>query len=706
MSTQVWNPNIDPYEPILSDYLSPIQYPHNIKIDLVIEVYRITYDWGLMAGSGLQEYVPPYYEGNLKGQVTSANFVVDSTSDIRTTGSFSIILDKNSKFNAHANDCLYWQYVWFKVIKQYIYQNDGGGTDEFVVGWFVPDSASYDYNAESGEFSISCTDMISFYTETRGGHLSEFMESCSGLLYQIPSTANPDSQEFIDDMTNAAMYASGMVIEGEKNNSLKDKKNNNYLDSTNEKDVGVLWRQQYTNYKKDHSDDSNKDRDNFKSNSKPEFTDTASLVRHIIGDYAQIIPLESLYIRLQNDYEMLPYDMEFDGNTSLYDVLKKIIDLYPRQHIFFDTNRRLNLIQSALAWGEVWDITYNKSREFYAPVLEERWNISTSNLYNFTFVWGRDQTCHSYYYISDFQAICENCGKLYEYPVMPQGKNSRVCKECGGDLQRVYVTNSGYSIQQIGTHKQVVYNDNITNEIDKDEAFNAAKALTLESCHAKKTLSVTLEDRYFNMYSRPDIGVGTRIEYTSKTTRETDLYTIIKWSNNFLDRTVTLELEPFYPCIDEHALFMSEFPQKYSCKILPTPEFEYTVDDTGLLTMIIHNGWHTKYSMFKIYYTKTEIPFGQDMDFWSWSISMHFLGETCEVYSDETDTQHQTKVFRYQFKKSGKYIITCQAWNPNIHPSSCPDMKVVDVNIKTSENKYVSDNGEYYIDKNGDYYTV
>lgn len=116
---------------------------------------------------------------------------------------------------------------------------------------------------------------------------------------------------------------------------------------------------------------------------------------------------------------MLPYDMEFDGNTSLYDVLKKIIDLYPRQHIFFDTNRRLNLIQSSLAWGEAWDITYNKSREFYEPVLEEHWNVNTSNLYNFTFVWGRDQTCHSYYYITDFQAICEDCGKLYEYPVMP-----------------------------------------------------------------------------------------------------------------------------------------------------------------------------------------------------------------------------------------------------------------------------------------------
>lgn len=322
--SQVWNPKPNPYEPILSNYLSPIQHPHNIKINLKIEVYRITYDWGLMAGSELQEYVPPYFEGTLDGQITSANFTVDSTSDMRTSGAFSIILNEGSKFISHASDCLYWQYVWFKVIKEYKYPNNGWGTDEFVVGWFVPDSASYSYNSDSREFSISCTDMISFYSETRGGHISEFMESCSGLLYQIPSTANPNSQEFVDDMTNAAVYASGMVIEGEKNNSLKDKKNNNYLDSTDEKNIGILWKQQYTNYQKDHSDDDNRDRDNFKSDNEPEFTDTTSLIRRIIGDYAQLIPIDSLYIRLQNDHEMLPYDIKFDGNTSLYDVLKKL----------------------------------------------------------------------------------------------------------------------------------------------------------------------------------------------------------------------------------------------------------------------------------------------------------------------------------------------------------------------------------------------
>ena len=698
---QTWNPKIDPYEPISSDYLTPIQYPHNMKIDLVVEVYRITYDWGLMAGSELQEYVPPYYEGELKGVFTSANFVVDSNSDMRTTGSFSIILEKNSKFNTHANDCLYWQYVWFKVIKKYIYQNDGGGVDEFTVGWFVPDTASYSYTAETREFSISCTDMLSFYNSSRGGHLSEFIESCSGLLYQIPSTANPNSSDFKDDMEWVATHASGMLVEGENNLSLTDKQNNNYLSSVDDKTVGTVWTQKYTHYKKDHTDDENKNGISLNENDR-EFTDTASLIRRIIGDYAQIIPLDSLYVRLQNDYEMLPYDMEFNGDTTLYDVLKKITDLYPRQYIYFDTNRRLNLVQSALAWGEVWDITRNKSREFSANVLEDHWNVNVSDIKNFTVVWGRDQTCHSYYYITDFRAICNDCGKLYEYPVMPSGSENKICKECGGQLQRLYVTNSGSSVQQIGTHKQVVYNDNITN---KGEAFETAKALTLESCRAKRTLSVTLEDRYFNMYSRPDIGVGTRIEYTSKTTRETDLYTITKWSNNFLDTTVTLELEPFHPCVDEHGIFVSEFPEKYSCKILPIPEFTYSVDDTGLLTMIIHNGWHTKYSMFKIYYTKTNIPFGQDMDFWGLSISMHFLGETCEVHTEETDTEHETKIFRYRFKESGKYILTCQAWNPNIHPSSCPDMKVIDVNIKALENKYVSSDGEYFTDENGEYYT-
>ena len=700
MSTP-WNPKSNPYEAITSEYFDPVQHPSVIDVNLKIEVYQITYDWGLMAGSELQEYVPPYYVGTLEGQVTSANFTVDSTSDMRTSGSFSIILDEGSKFLIHANDYLYWQHVWFKVIKQYIYLNDGGLEDECVVGWFVPNDGSYSYNSETREFSLSCTDMLSFYTDTRGGHLSEFMESCSGLLYQMPSTADPESEDFKEDMLWAANHASGMVVEGEKNNRLNDKKYNNYLASLTDNNISTIWEQHYSKYKKDNDDSSLENEQNFTDVPTREFNDTASLIRRIVRDYGQIIPLASLYVRLQNDTEMLPYDLEFNGDSTLYDVLKKIVDLYPRQYIYFDTNRQLNLVQGALAWGDDWDIVANKAREFSVITLEEHWNVDLSNIKNFTVVFGRDECCSSYYYLTDLQAICEDCGKLYEYPVMPAGEESRICKKCGGKLQRFYVTNGSYSVLQIGTHKQVINEDNVLTE---EEAFNTAKALTIANCRAKKTLSVTLLDRYFNMYARPDIGIGTRIEYTSKTTRETDVYTILKWSNNFTDRTVTLELEPYYPCVDEHAVFVSENSDKYSCRILPTPEFTYSIDESGLLTMIIHNGWHTKYSMFKIYCTKTDIPFGENMDFWSWSMSMNFIGETCEVYTEETDTEHETKVFRYQFKENGRYLLTCQAWNPNIHPSSCPNMEVINVNVSKFENKYVTSDNEYLIDENNDYY--
>ena len=81
---------------------------------------------------------------------------------------------------------------------------------------------------------------------------------------------------------------------------------------------------------------------------------------------------------------------------------------------------------------------------------------------------------------------------------------------------------------------------------------------------------------------------------------------------------------------------------------------------------------------------------------------MNFLDETCEVYREETETEHQVKVFRHQFTKNGKYLITAQAWSPNIHPSSCPNMKVIEVNcfkerLLTEDSSYLITNDNEHI---------
>lgn len=734
MAEILWDKKTGVHDRIDNDYLTPEPHPENaICIDLEIEVYLITYDWGNMGikNGNIEEYTYPYYIGNLEGQITSANFSLDSTSDMRTSGSFSIILDENSKFIVNANDSIYWQHVWFRVIKKYNYPNDidmypmfnwgdhiglwnnngvySSDPSQSILGWFVPNSGSSTYNVETREFSISCTDMLSFYTDSRGGHLSNWNESISSPTYAFYDTVKDTEfyyENFPADKLNVATYSNGLLIEGQKNSQLVDLQYNNYLtkllaDNTDIKDkekVAEIWKKAYEKYRKTYEKVLEKETNYRSSGGKPDFTDTASLIKNIVADYGQLIPINKVWVDLQNNYEMIPYDMEFNGDTSLYDILKKIVDMYPRQTIYFDVNRVLHLEQMALAWGEIANKeTKFRAREFYDIVIEESWNINLENIKNFTVVWGRDNTTYGFYYMTSLQAVCSNCGKLHEFGQLSVSPQSRRCVACGGKLNRLHITNEVYSVHQIGTHKQVIYDDNVTKE---EEAFNEAKWKTIASCRAAKTLTVTMEDKYLSMYQYEDKGVGRRIEYKSHLTNETDVYTLLKWTNNFTEGTVTMELEPYYACIDEYIKFTGDRQKKYTCQVLPEPTFDCTVDENGLMTMTIHNGWLTAYSLFKIYFRPTDKSVGE-YDYWNAAMGMDFLGETCEVYKEETETEHQVKVFRHQFDKSGRYMITCQAWNPNIQSSGCALIKVIEVDLGT---RYVSGNNDIYVDENNKEY--
>lgn len=734
MAEILWDKKVGTYDRINSDYLTPEPHAHNIQIDLEIEVYLITYDWGNMgmsnegANSNVEEFTYPYYIGNLEGQVTSANFSLDSTSDMRTSGSFSIILDENSKFIVHANDSIFWQHVWFKVIKKYNYLNDidmypmfnwgdhiglwnnnglyRSDPSQSNLGWFVPNSGSYTYNVETREFSISCTDMLSFYTDSRGGHLSNWWESISSPKYAFYDSIDKNDKHFAEDKLNVATYSNGMLIEGQENNQMIDLQYNNYFTKLlaqntkfddNEK-VAEIWKKAYKEYCKTYKNVIDDSQRNYKSsNRKPDFTDTASLIKNIVANYGQLIPIRQVWVTLQNDYQMIPYDMEFNGDTALYDIFKKITDLYPRQTVYFDTNRTLCFEQRALCWNEASDNdTRFRAREFYDLVIEESWSVNLENIKNFTVIWGRDNTTYGYYYMTGLQGVCSKCGKIHNFGQL-SGKSEHNCVSCGGKLNRLYVTNDSYSVQQIGTHKQVIYDDNVTKE---EEAFNEAKWKTVASCRAGRTLTVTLVDRYLSMYQYSDKAIGKRIEYKSHLTGETDVYTLLKWSNDFNSGTVTMELEPYYSCADEWMVFRGDNAKKYRCQVLPEPTFDYSVDENGLMTMIIHNGWQTAYSLFKIYYRPTDEPVGE-YNCWNVSMGLDFLGETCEVYTEETETEHQTKVFYHQFNKSGKYMITCQAWSPNIQPSGCSTIKVIEVDLNK---KYISSDDKYFVDENNKNY--
>lgn len=150
-----------------------------------------------------------------------------------------------------------------------------------------------------------------------------------------------------------------------------------------------------------------------------------------------------------------------------------------------------------------------------------------------------------------------------------------------------------------------------------------------------------------------DTGVGRLIEYTSALTGETDLYTLLKWSNDFNSGTVTLELEPFYPCAE-------------TTNILPIPEFTFEINNKGLMTIHISG----EGELFKVYCSKSSALSATEKNIWYWTtLDLDFIGET------------ETSVFTYQFTESGTYSISCQAWSSTIFPSALADYKVINVTI-------------------------
>lgn len=725
MAEILWDKKTGTYDLVDSDYLTPEPHAHNIGIDLEIDVYMIWYDVGRWEGEE-KPGIPPKYVGQLKGQVTSANLSIDSTSDMRSTCTLSIILEEDSPFIVHSNDATFWQTRWLKITKKYNYLNDldmypmfdwgnrvglwnnnglfRSDPSQFVVGWFVPNDGSYSYNAETREFSLSCTDIMSFMTEARGGHLTHWSENFLGAhssldYFNYGSTTTTfiwsdtsaggerPNEDLRNDIYWTAANSSGILLEGEQDLQIQDKQYANHLalqknNGKTNNSVSAVWKDKYETYLTDNSE-KQKEKPVYDIVRKDKPGSVSDLVRKLIRDYTYLFPVESLYISLQNDYKPLPYDLDFNGDVTLYEVMKKITDLYPRQTLYFDANKRLNVLQTALAWGDIYDSVDFRAREFMGLVLEEHWNVDLSNVKNYVVVFGRDNSCSGYYWITSQKGICPNCGKVFEYFAMPVRRFCPICSSKGMgtfNLIKLFATNDAFCVPVNGTHKYVVYDDNLITE---EECFDAAKAITLQSCRAAKTLSVTLVDRYLSMYQWADKGVGRRIEYKSKITGETDVYTLLKWTNNFESGTVTLELEPYYTCRDEYFA------------PLQLPEFIFSVDENGLMTMIINNKKDTPRSLFKIYGTETSFEIEDGYDFWNWHYSLNFWGETCEVYSEATETEYQTKIYRHQFTHNGRYLVTCQAWSPNVHPSGCRTMRVVEVSC--FEERLLAENGNYLL---------
>ena len=46
-------------------------------------------------------------------------------------------------------------------------------------------------------------------------------------------------------------------------------------------------------------------------------------------------------------------------------------------------------------------------------------------------------------------------------------------------------------------------------------------------------------------------------------------------------------------------------------------------------------------------------------------------------------------------------MLACQAWNPNIHPSGCTTLKVIEVDLN---DRYISSDGAIFVDESNNEY--
>lgn len=248
----------------------------------------------------------------LQGYVTSGDGSEDSTSDVR----------KSCNFSMHSYDETYdigeYNRIWLKnrVRIDLGFEDCHGEIYWYTKGTYVFNSCSYTYDGSTRDISFQCSDLVSTINGTHKGII----------IGQCPYCNIPLSE---CEEHRGNVFAENILIEGCKLNT----------------DTGLY----------EGNDIKTVVEDLLKQNGIKEFrVDTIGQVSCLQG-YAvnwkqnridtgttqeEANKAESTKSDdLENDHgtwHMIPYDMEFDYNSTLWDILIKIRDLYPGYEMFFD----------------------------------------------------------------------------------------------------------------------------------------------------------------------------------------------------------------------------------------------------------------------------------------------------------------------------------------------------------------------------------
>lgn len=257
----------------------------------------------------------------LQGACISGTINLDVTSDIRRTCSIELYCKDDTYNVAEYNK------IWLnrKVRVQIGFRNPKDANKTwYTMGIFVFDSCSYNYAGDTKSLSIECSDLVATINGTHGG-LQD------GYTFKIEE--GNDLKKVVEDLiaNHSDIKEYSVATIGEygclQNKSVDWKKNR--IDSGSSQEVVDLEERDGVDYLYDSP---YLDPYILTAASSGEHVNVPGNTTRIVGgvDVGHYVDLGS--------WHTVPYDLEFDAGTSLYEFISRVRDLYSGYESYFDTD--------------------------------------------------------------------------------------------------------------------------------------------------------------------------------------------------------------------------------------------------------------------------------------------------------------------------------------------------------------------------------
>lgn len=255
----------------------------------------------------------------LQGYVTSGDGSEDATSDVRRTCNFTI----------HSYDESYdigiYNRIWLKNrVRIDLGFEHFGKIYWYTKGIYLFTSCSYAYTGSTRDITFQCSDLITLLDGTFGGVIVGECPYCSKPLQEC-------------EEHRGLFFGETIVIKGCKKLNPDDDTDNRYEGNDIRKTVIDLLEQYGI---KEHDVKTIGQMSclrGYAVNWKQNRIDTGTLPEEIDEDSIEDKLCDAEGNTLDHgSWHMIPYDLEFDKGTMLWEVLSKIRDLYPGYEMFFD----------------------------------------------------------------------------------------------------------------------------------------------------------------------------------------------------------------------------------------------------------------------------------------------------------------------------------------------------------------------------------